>query len=296
MTNKRIYVIPRARTGGTLLTAILNAHSSITMSYEIFPDLLLDNNGIGFTVDSLIKKLLAVSGEDPNVAIRKLPKDSFRVFIARANRSGLSPTEISNVLSKFHGRTFSTLDIRLDFINEVICFQARKERVDIAGAKIKCNPRDLYTKCPKAVFAAMVRDGRDVFVSRKFKGNFNMTLETCARDWVESLQDFQKFQLECSATAFLVKYESLVDDVESELSPILNSLEANFEPTMRSFEKSKQPLFENPHGHLSANDLKLGIMSNSIGKWEQILSEDEVREFEDIAGETLVSFGYDLKF
>lgn len=292
MTRIGCFIIPRPRTGGTLLASMLNAHSQISFCYEIFPELLLYKDGTAFSVDDLKARLDALSDLSPEGVVKELPRDSFRVFVARARRSGLEPADLRAVLSKFVGRSLSSDAARLEFVEALMRFQGHKEGVPVVGAKMKAAPELLIERHPDATFLMLVRDGRDVFASRKTKGNFSKTPQETAQDWIDGLDHLNRHYKGTAANAHFVNYENLVANPKAELSKVTQLMGLNFESAMINYEQSQQTLFANAHGHLSAEQLKTGLNDSSVGKWRSILSSQEVAEFQQVARPYLEEFGY----
>lgn len=292
MTTLRCFIIPRPRTGGTLLASMLNAHSQISFCYEVFPDLLVHDDGVPYAIEYLMGRLERVLNVPSVDALRWLERDNFRVFVARANRSGLEPSDLYEVLSRFKGQTLSTEIQRLEFIEALMVHQGKKDAVPIVGAKLKASADILTDRHPNAAFFMVVRDGRDVFASRKTKGNFSKTAQETAMDWVEGLQHFRAFYKDTCPNAHFVHYEMLVANPKQELEKVAQSINVPFEDAMVHFEKSKQALFSNAHGHLSVDQLRSGLNASSIGKWRSILSTDDIAAFEEVARSELEAFGY----
>ncbi len=286
------FIIPRPRTGGTLLASMLNAHSQISFCYEIFPELLVDNQGVPFVADDLIARLDALSDLAPETVIKELKRDNFRVFAARARRSGLEPADLRMVLSGFKGITFSTDNVRLSFVEALMRFQGNKDATPIVGAKMKAASDLLISRHPEATFLMVVRDGRDVFASRRTKGNFSKTPQETAKDWIEGLEHFRTSYLNHAAKAHFVKYENLVANPKEELSKVTDLMGLDFENEMIRFEQSQQKIFLSAHGHLSAEQLKAGLNNDSVGKWSAILSSEDVAQFEETGRSQLEDFGY----
>lgn len=234
-------------------------------NYEIVPDLLVRKNGDGYIVDGLIEHLNNVSGFAPTNLVRQFEIDNFRVFSAHTSRSSLEPNGLLATLKELSVKKLFNNADRMILIERLMHLLAKKENTPLVGAKIKCDPRALYATSPDATYLMMVRDGRDVFASRSTKGNFNLSELESAKDWAEALEDFSAFKAETGANAHFINYE-----------------------------KAEQTLFTNPHGHLSALQLQLGLNNSSIGNWKSILIEDYIASIEEIAGEKLLSFGYDL--
>ncbi|MDC1231322.1 sulfotransferase [Octadecabacter sp.] len=292
MTRIGCFIIPRPRTGGTLLASMLNAHSQISFCYEIFPELLVAKDGTPFVVDELIARLDALSEQSPAEVIKGLVQDNFRVFAARARRSGLEPADLRVALSGFSGMSLSSDEARLEFVEALMHLQGNKEDVPVVGAKMKAAPELLIERHPDAAFLMLVRDGRDVFASRKTKGNFSRTPQETAQDWIDGLDHFERHYKGQAANAHFVIYENLVANPEVELAKVMDIMGLDFERAMLHYELSQQTLFSNAHGHLSAEQLKSGLNATSIGKWQTILSPQEVAEFEQVARPYLEEFEY----
>jgi len=135
--NINIFIIPRGRTGGTLLTTMLNSHSDISMGYEIYPDRLEDENGKSYIVTKLLEMLRRTKHKDPDIWFKQLERNNFRVFCARARRSGLELTDILSQIEIFVANKLkiNSLYERLDFIDALLLLQARKQKKNICWFK-----------------------------------------------------------------------------------------------------------------------------------------------------------------
>jgi hypothetical protein len=84
MPEIKIFIIPRGRTGGTLLATMLNAHRQISMGYELYPDKLSDERGAPYAIEDLIQRLRASAADEPEQWLNRLERSNFRTFCARA--------------------------------------------------------------------------------------------------------------------------------------------------------------------------------------------------------------------
>jgi len=295
MPDVKIFINARPRTGGTLLATMLHAHPSISMGYEMYPQLLEDASGKAYELSYLVQCLSTAENDDPQKWVRGMPQNSFKTFVARARRSGLEPETVLTVLraAQSEGILFDELDGRLDFIDQLLFQQRQLHGKAIVGSKMRADLCTLLRRHPEATFLMMLRDGRDVLSSLKSKGSFNATVENCAHEWVNSLAEFQSFIDTEGVHGMIVKYEDLVAYPERELQSVLTLMDLEFDRTMLNFHLEYQPLFENAHGHLSAQQLTIGLSNESIGKWRKgALSDSEVKKFTMIAGECLEKYGY----
>ncbi len=289
-----LFLIPRGRTGGTLVATMLNAHSKLSMGYEVFPDRLLDETGAPYEPSFLLTLL-----DNPETVLdtnqfASSIKNNFGVFIMRAYRSGIQPSWIKAALQELldTGRGLQTLDDRLDFIDTLLLRQRDASGKPRIGSKMRVDPRVLHRRNPKAVFIMLLRDGRDVLASRLNVGKFNTNPADCARDWISSLSDFEDFQQQSSATSHLIHYEKLVEDPRSELGTVLASLGLDWEDSVTSYLAAPQKLFDHSFGHLSVQKIGRGLNSESIGRWKTDLNPAQLDEFLSIAGDALRRFHY----
>jgi hypothetical protein len=290
-----MFIIPRGRTGGTLLTTMLNAHPNISMGYEIYPDRLIDEKGEPYNINNLLEILKKTEHKDSEQWIKKLERNNFRTFCARARRSGLDMHDILIQVEYFasNNTALDLLDNRLDFIDGLLLQQAKKQNKEYVGSKMRVDPSILYKRHPRALQIMMLRDGRDVLDSRLNVGKFNTSPKDCAFDWVNSLREFEKFSKNSGALTELVCYEKLVEDPKLVISNILKKLNMPFSENILHFERYEQPLFQKPHGHLSHRQLKEGLKTDSVGRWKKNLTKEQLEEFIMIAGPTLKYYGYD---
>jgi len=289
-----LFIIPKGRTGGSLLATMLNAHSSISMGYELYPDKLINDDGTYFTIQ-ILANLISSSRlyDSDNLNIKSIKYNNIKTFCARSARSGITLGDIVNALNFFNKNTIlNNLDSKLDFIDRLLIIQKNKYKKIIVGSKMKVDPYILYKRNPQAVFLMMVRDGRDVLASRLTNGNFNTNPTECAHDWVNSINDFQNFLRIPKVKGVFIKYEDLVLNSKKSLSIICELLNIEYEESMTNYLSRQQPLFMNSYGQLSAAQIQDGLNSNSIGKWKRILSKKDVLTFEMIAREKLIEYRY----
>ena len=67
----------------------------------------------------------------------------------------------------------------------------------------------------------------------------------------------------------------------------------SFDDNVLRFEECEQPLFQNPHGHLSHEQLRQGLKYTSIGRWRSSLTQAELNDFLSIADSTLEHYVYE---
>lgn len=294
MTN--IFIIPKGRTGGTLFCTLLDAHPDLKMGYEIYPDRLCHDDGTGLNVDTQIRLLKKTKHRDPVKWINALPRNNFRVFCARARRSGIEPARLLEELKLFNRthNNIESIDDRLDFIDRLLNRQRIDSNCTYSGSKMLADPYLLHRRHPAATFYMMVRDGRDVLDSRLKVGNFKTNAKACALDWVESIENFKQFLKKTDAKGCFVPYEELVYKPQETLETILAASPINFHADMIDYLKKNPALLNAPQGHLSAKQIAKGINDQSINRWQQGLTQNDLMTFTEIAENTLKEFGYEV--
>jgi hypothetical protein len=288
------FIIPRGRTGGTLLATMLNAHPQISMGYEMYPHLLLCSNRHPYCLKELVTRLNKSQKNDNELWVKSLEQDNFRVFASRARRSGIEPKILLEALRNCikGGGSLTSLDGRLDFIDILLELQASNCGKQFVGSKMRVDPEDLHRRHPKAIYLMMVRDGRDVLDSRLKVGKFNTSPNRCAQEWCADLLGFEEFLKQTGANGCFVSYEKLVANPKEILTSIMGMASLPFDPIMVDFTDTKQPLFTNSHGHLSSEQLSKGLNDSSVGRWRNGLTKEEVDSFMEIAEKTMFRFGY----
>lgn len=288
MNSMPVFLRAIPRSGGTLLVTMLDAHPEIAMSYEIYEENLFDEQHRPLLLDEIINWLDHTKENNRNDVdwIKRLPIDNFRVFLLRARRGGLSVTEILNIL-KHHAcsnGSFQTSKDRLNFIDELMKKKMKKADKSIWGGKTQSNLYELHERYPNACFLIMNRDIRDVFASMLNNGSFTYTAEDAANLWKQRILDFREFIACCKAKGMEICYEELARSPESVLSKVCRLIGVSYDPCMLGFHEKTMTLFQNPHGHLSCEQLKKGLNTQSIGRWKNELSVGDLNSIRSVTG------------
>lgn len=293
MSDRPIFVRGLSRSGGTLLTHILDRHPEIAMSYEVYEHLLDPRE---FTVRQKRAKL-------PWVRLRNripagdwfIEQPNIRKFIARASRSGLSADRVLDIIRPGYEPSLAAKDFgyRCTLVEEV----CQDKRVNLGkatwGAKIASRFEKLANIYPEARFIYIVRDVRDVFASRLKIGTFNQAPETVASGWERQLRSFQSFASTNQDRCVLVGYENLVKDPSTTIQDILARFGFAWDSQCLDLGAPGSTLLENPAGHLSATQVAQPINSQAVGRWRRELGLDQVAALEETAGQAISELGYE---
>jgi hypothetical protein len=288
---KRVFVRGLSRSGGTLMTTILDAHPELAMSYEIYEHLLTPPENCKDYLSDLISKLSKFSSinfgqKNVNAKLNK--------FISRASRSGVTKKQILELLveQKNSGLGLNDFSDRMFFIERIALVKASQENKSGWGAKILSVYEQIYDIYPDSFFLFMLRDGRDIAASRKNVGNFNQTIQKVARSWLRQTIKFEKFISNNGVHGMLVRYENLAKKPKNELKKVLDFLGLPWNEKVLKFYELNLTIHQKPEGHLSGRQIKSPINTESIGRWKKELDQKEIDEFESIASKTLKKYGY----
>lgn len=260
------------RSGTSLLSRILNAHSQITVPEESFLAWLFypyraaygDLNEAS-NRQKLIREMLA------SYRIRT----QFGPMDAKAIEAGVrSPT--------FGGVMAALMAHRASRDGKPIWGEKSPQHVHFAEPLI----RDI----PRLRLVRIVRDGRDVAVSLRSVKFGPKDAYTAGRYWTRYLAAAQAVEDRWPQRMHTLRYEDLTAHPESVLTGVCQHLGVTFEPGMLEFFKHDAP------EHVEAKNtqqLRQPLLAGNSGKWRQAMTPKQLRLFEVTAGPTLLAHGYE---
>ncbi|MDQ3958762.1 MAG: sulfotransferase [Pseudomonadota bacterium] len=164
---------------------------------------------------------------------------------------------------------------------------------------------------PEAHFIHIIRDGRDVALSRRlhWAGPGN-DMEAQAKNWVDRVTNARSDASKLK-NYIEVRYEALVSSPRETLQKLCQFLSLSYTPTMEKYyehaperlEEFKDCLNPDRTMYVSSDQRKaLHELTKKhpdgsrIGVWRRELSEDEQISFERIAGPLLNELGYETRY
>ncbi len=133
----------------------------------------------------------------------------------------------------------------------------------------------LHAATPGMKFIHSVRDGRDVACSNMRRGSRN--IREGASSWINVIRQGRVYAQKYGDQFLEVRYENLLTDPRSELNRVFNWL--GEEPCADDVVKTYK-------------DKGFRIDASRVSAWKQELSEEDLREFERIAGDLIDTLGY----
>jgi Sulfotransferase family len=275
------FIVGVMRSGTTLLRLMLDAHPELTITPEtkFLPDLIEATADATATAEEAMAPLLA-STRWPDF---HLSEDDLRERL----RAG-EPLDSAKA-----SRTI---------------YEAYAERIgkprwgDKTPGHAVRMPR-IARVLPEARFIHLIRDGRDVTLSRRRRASDPAPVAKHAKRWQARIRSTRRRAQRIDHYAE-ERYEELVTDPEPVLRRICEFIELDYDPVMLSYhEHATERLKEiaNPLGRKTA-DWRLAAHAlaaeppqpDRIGAWREAMTADEIAEFEAAAGGMLRELGYEL--
>ena len=145
---------------------------------------------------------------------------------------------------------------------------------------------------PDAQIVHMIRDGRDCVASLKQMPWWTFGYPASVYKWAHAIDTGLRARSELRADQYHeVRYEDLVADPVAELSALCAFLGEDFDEAMLEHHRAaeeKVPDYKDWH-----QQVHRPVNRGAVQRWERDLEPDEVRLFEWVAGEQLEAMGYE---
>jgi len=169
--------------------------------------------------------------------------------------------------------------------------------------------REIEAALPEARFLHLVRDGRDVALSRIRRAlDEPPPVGRIATNWKRRIGAARK-QARGLAHYMELRYEDLVADAESALRQVCEFVELRFDPAMLDYHRGAGERLREMAGDLPARGGKAHRPGSErlaahalatepprperVGAWREEMSAADVAAFEDAAGDLLSELGYE---
>lgn len=177
-----------------------------------------------------------------------------------------------------------------------------KEETTLAGSRACWSEEFLPALArafPEMRFVMLLRDLRAIVASQNSRrGAGKRPLLFYARHWRKSVAFARRYLAHdpvLDGRVHLVRYEDLVQRPEEELTALCDHLDVPFSPEMMQVSAFRTEVDEQPWRPNSAYaDGGEGIYANSVERWRDTLSRDEIEALEALVGPELALLGYEL--
>jgi len=145
---------------------------------------------------------------------------------------------------------------------------------------------------PGARYIHMLRDGRDAASSAVKAGLYEGSVEAACRQWLLRVRTAREFGRTIAATRFMeLRYEDLVSDPRAAVETVCGFLGLDFQEEMMAHDRAYSRMGDaTAHGHHA----KVGepVTTGSIGKWKDRLSPADADLVTRMLGDELERTGY----
>ena len=281
------FVVGVGRSGTTLLRMMLDAHPELAIPAEThFVPALIERAKGGAGADELVEEILGVRGW----ADFGLDPDRLRERVRGLGRPGAAA-----VLRGFYG----------------LC--AEREGKRRWGDKTPIYVTRMHViggELGEARFVHLIRDGRDVALSRRRRGmGAGKPIADTAERWRRRIEDARRQARRLRGRYLELRYEDLVGDPEPQLRRVCELIELDYDPAMLGYhERAGERLGE--LADLPAEGARRGRAGDErrashalaaqppsgarTGAWREEMSAADRAEFEAVAGALLAELGYDV--
>lgn len=270
-----VFIVGAQRSGTTMLRLMLNMHPNLVIPFEsvFIPEIYrqLDSYG-SLDCKENIARLLEVIADHPFVRRGKLIQDKTAILACNPRTYSELVRAIYAVYAESKGKP-RWGDKTPSYVTEI----------DVL--------RHLFPDC---LVIHIVRDGRDVAVSRRGLHWGSTNLPKLARDWSWQVTLGHKMGAMLDGRYLEIRYEDLVLEPEATLVKVCHFIGEPYSSKMLDYSIGADS--EMPAESLSYH--RESVQPPNRGKvlmWKQVMSREDQIIFEQVAGETLEVFGYELR-
>jgi len=279
------FIIGRARSGTTLVKALLDAHPNVVVPVEcaFLLNLYSKYGKKKYWTDALLKEFIKDLSNEPAYKLMQIDQAGLEQKLA----SCAGENTYANICMQVYGSCQSFYP---------------KEEIKLLGDK---NPAySLYVEkireiFPEAKFIHIIRDYRDHIVSMMRVDYEAHIVSSLAYRWKYYNRQIEKTKVAHPDIFYTLKYENFVANTSHYLQEICGFLGIPYEEKMLAYRDKKNDFYENyPKEvfikyHKSIFDQ---IDSSKSGTWESKLTEKQIRIAEAVSGDYAERFGYKKTF
>ena len=269
-----IFILGAQRSGTTLLRLMLNSHSKIAIPEEG-----------GFWMPLLREYRNKKKNIEGNLL------GLYIEYVQNHPQFKLWNIDVSSVFDCFKSKGSVTL---YEFIHETYKTFATAGGKSIWGDKTPSFFRMmpvLKSLFPDAMFIHMIRDGRDIYLSRRKLDPTMSNVSVNALEWVYKVRRARRdLELIDSSHYYELRYEDIVKSPNDILQSICDFLNIAFEKKMLEFWTQSDKFIGAHHSKLIFQP----VSTKSVGKWKNKMTVSELKRFELIAKKELLAFDYDI--
>lgn len=282
------FVVGVGRSGTTLLRLMLDAHPELTIPPETHfaPELIEAAGKRRASPDALVEIV---------VSQRQWGDFGLDADELRHRLSAIDPLDASTALRAFYG---------------LYAERVGKPRWGDKTPIYVEHMRQIQSALPEARFVHLIRDGRDVALSRIRRAlDEPPSVSRMAKAWSKRIEAARRQAQELDHYLEL-RYEDLVADTETTLRQVCEFVDLDYEAAMLDYHEHAGERLSEMAGDLPAQGgkaLRPGSerlaahalatqppRRERVGAWREQMAPSDVAQFEQVAGDLLVELGYEL--
>ena len=282
------FVVGVGRSGTTLLRLMLDAHPELTIPPETHfaPELIEAAGKRRASPDALVEIV---------VSQRQWGDFGLDADELRHRLSAIDPLDASTALRAFYG---------------LYAERVGKPRWGDKTPIYVEHMRQIQSALPEARFVHLIRDGRDVALSRIRRAlDEPPSVSRMAKAWSKRIEAARRQAQELDHYLEL-RYEDLVADTETTLRQVCEFVDLDYEAAMLDYHEHAGERLSEMAGDLPAQGgkaLRPGSerlaahalatqppRRERVGAWREQMAPSDVAQFEQVAGRLLVELGYEL--
>lgn len=281
------FVVGVGRSGTTLLRLMLDAHPDLAVPPET----------------AFVPKLIDAAREEGATP------ESLAEVLTTHRRWGDFGLEISDLEARWRALPAIKPGPVVRAFFELYAEQQGKPRWGDKTPGYTQHIRKIAKVLPEARFIHLIRDGRDVTLSRtQTLALKDVPIAKSARRWKKRLKRARRQGAKVEHYIEL-RYEGLVSDPEGTLKKVCEFIELPWDPAMLTYhERSEERLAEldrdipamggrlprSAESRMALHERTTKpVDTKAIGKWRTKMSSEDVTEFERVAGDLLIELGYE---
>lgn len=264
------FIVGCGRSGTTMLRSMLDAHPEMSVPPEaqfVVP-VIQEGRGLEAAGAGSMDAVWPFLARHPSFRKWELPEDRVRSMLGGASRVAEALRAVFRIYAEGEGKPR----------------YANKTPVHVHWIGL------LSAAFTESCFIHLIRDGRDVAVSRREAGFRPTGIVGAARAWGEAIRLGRAAGRRLGGRYLEIRYEDLVSHPESELRRLCAYVELRFDEAMLRYFERPPLRGTDPAVHRHQDRPPTPRMRD----WRRELSAEELSLFEALAGETLRATGYEL--
>jgi tetratricopeptide (TPR) repeat protein len=276
------FIVGCGRSGSTLVRSVLNTHQKISIPPEniTLANMIKTYNELNFVAwEDVVGATIDEFKDNPQYSFWEIDLKKLRKNLIDLNEGERTLRKLIDV-------------IYLTFA------QNNFPQATMWGDKTPLNSLNISLidqVFNNAKYIHLIRDGRDVVSSYLNSTTYVNKVENACKRWLNHINKVEQLGKIKNENNYLeLYYEDFVSNPVQEMKRICNFLNITYHEEMLNYQENLDKL--NDTKMKQHSNLKKPINTNSIGKWESNLTNEQKRVVKSMLNSDLIKWGYDVNF